>query len=309
MNSDYINKIFGKEREQITLDDIKKYFLYPQEESSVVEFKSGEVEINDIYKEITAFLNTEGGLLIIGAPRETKKTIGKNIVKICQGLLTYSRFSGKDWLYQKIASNIVPTPTNLKISEFLTEKGNIFLIDIPQSVNPPHQCSSDGRYYLRLERDAKPAPHGIVQALFNKRKVPILKPVVKIEPINSTEDTIIIDVKNISTIPAEKVSFIVDIYNIDKIDSKWKFDFIKDSLGDKYSLCINLDQVLVQIISRPVKFSIKHLNKNYLISVAFWSRDLDFDFVYFLYSPEQKSITKEGTLKKGNLFLDELKNL
>ncbi|NRT16932.1 putative HTH transcriptional regulator, partial [Flavobacterium sp. 28A] len=98
MNSDYIEKIFGKSRNEVTLNDIKEYFSTEQEESSVIEFKSGEVEINDIFKEITAFLNTEGGLLVIGTPRETKKIIGKNnTIKVCEGELTYSNFKNKDW--------------------------------------------------------------------------------------------------------------------------------------------------------------------------------------------------------------------
>lgn len=193
MNSNYIEKIFGKPRNEVKLSDIEEYFSTPQEESSVIEFKSGEVEINDIFKEITAFLNTEGGLLIIGAPRETKKELGKNIIKVCEGNLTFSNFKNKDWLYQKIASNIVPIPTDLKIEEFLTENGNVFLIDIPQSLSPPHQSSSDGKYYLRLERDAKPAPHGIIQALFNKRRVPLLSTDIAITEINDENDNILIN--------------------------------------------------------------------------------------------------------------------
>lgn len=65
--------------------DIKDFFSTRQEESSTLEFKSGEVDVTDIFKEITAFLNTEGGLLIIGAPREVKEVIGKKTVVYCQG--------------------------------------------------------------------------------------------------------------------------------------------------------------------------------------------------------------------------------
>ena len=45
MNSNYIEKIFGKLPSEVTLNDIKEYFSSPQEESSIIEFKSGEVEI------------------------------------------------------------------------------------------------------------------------------------------------------------------------------------------------------------------------------------------------------------------------
>lgn len=306
MNSDYIEKIFGKNRNEVTINDLKEYFTTPQEESSVIEFKSGEVEINDIFKEITAFLNTEGGLLIIGAPRETKKTIGKNIIKICEGELTYSNFKNKDWLYQKIASNIIPTPTDLKIEEYLTENGNIFLIDIPQSLNPPHQCSADGKYYLRLERDAKPAPHGIVQALFNKRRVPSLTADISIEQIDQNSDKIFVRIKNDSHVPADKVSFLIDIYNVNKVISNHTFEFQRDTLGNKFSMADHTKQVLVQVIGLPVRFDVQHFGKDYLIFVAFWCRDSDFDFKYFTYSPSAKEIVTEATFKKGRTLTDEL---
>lgn len=310
MNSNYIEKIFGKSRNEVTINHIKDFFSTQQEESSVIEFKSGEVEINDIFKEITAFLNTEGGLLIIGAPRETKKTIGKNnIIKICEGDLTYSNFKNKDWLYQKIASNIVPTPTDLKIEEYLTDEGNVFLIDIPQSLNPPHQCSADGKYYLRLERDAKPAPHGIIQALFDKRRVPSLSADIEIEQIGHSTDKILLRIKNESNIPADKVSFIIDIYNVKNIESAYQFELFEDPLGDKFSMSNHSKQVLVQIISLPIKFKVKHFRKDYLIFVAFWCRDLDFDFKYFTYSPFEKKIVTEATFKNGKLLLDELNRI
>lgn len=302
-------KVFGKKRDKVTFEDIKNYFSTPQEESSVVEFKSGEVEINDIFKEITAFLNTEGGLLVIGAPRETKQIIGKNVIKVCEGELTYSNFKNKDWLYQKIASNIVPTPTDLKIEEFLTEKGNVFLIDISQSLNPPHQCSSDGRYYLRLERDAKPAPHGIVQALFNKRRIPSLSVGITIKDVRSHQDNIVVSIKNESSVPAEKVAYIIDVYNVEQVKSNYNFQFTEDTLGNKFCFTGHTEQVLVQVINLPIKFEIQHSGKEYLILVAFWCRDLDFDFKFFTYSPNEKKIVREATFKNGVKLLDELNRI
>jgi hypothetical protein len=63
-NSNYIENIFNKKKDELTLDNLKEFFSPPQEETSVLEFKSGGVEIIDIYKEVAAFLNTEGGLLV-----------------------------------------------------------------------------------------------------------------------------------------------------------------------------------------------------------------------------------------------------
>ena len=236
---------------------------------------------------------------------EEVKTIGKNKVKICEGNLTYSNFKNKDWLYQKICSNIVPAPTNLRIEEFFEENGNIFLIDVPQSMHPPHQCSSDGKYYIRLERDAKPAPHGIIQALFNKRRVPKLDVDIKVIPINDYKDDVILTIRNETPIPAEKVAFLVDIYNINKVDSDYQFNFFNDSLGDKFSMSNSVNQILVQIISLPIRFTVNHFGKEYLVFAGFWCRDVDFECKYFTYSPKNKSII-EGSWLEGPSMLEEL---
>lgn len=309
MNTNYIQKIFGKPRDKLSLEDLKDYFSTPQEESSVVEFKSGGVEINDIFKEITAFLNTEGGLLIIGSPKEETIKRGKNKIKVCEGELSFSNFRSKDWLYQKIASNIVPAPTNLKIEEFLTDEGNVFVIDIPQSLNPPHQSSSDGRYYLRLEREAKPAPHGIVQALFNKRKVPKLTAEVDFYKIDAIHDDVNVTIKNTSYVPADKVSFVIDVYNVHDILLNSGFTFFKDSLGDKFTISENSNQVLVRVISFPENFRVKHFEKEYMILVGYWSKELDFECIFFTYCPKEQKITSKGTLNKGAMFEDELKRI
>jgi hypothetical protein len=295
--TNYAEKIFGKNPVEITLDDIKEFFSVPQEESSVLEFKSGGSDIIDIFKEVAAFLNTEGGLLIIGSPRERIEEIGKNKVRVCQGDLELSKFSNKDWLYQKIASNIVPTPVNLKIHEFLTTKGNVFLVDVPQSLNPPHQNSADGRYYLRLEREAKPAPHGIIQALFDKRRVPLLKCKINIDSVDDLNSKISINIFNKSNIPAEKVSFTISTFNVNSITSN--FNFSKDEEYDlkKFHFSSNVEQILVQVISAGMSFNIEHNDKDFAIMVGYWCKNLDFHYKYIFYSP---STSKALKVEEGN---------
>lgn len=301
-NSDYISKIFNKDSENITLDIIRDFFSTPQEETSVLEFKSGGVEIIDIYKEITAFLNTEGGLLIIGAPREKRKKINKNEITICEGELTYSNFKNKDWIYQKIASNITPTPINLAIKEFISEDGGVFLIDVPQSTNPPHQSSADGKYYIRLEREAKPAPHGIVQALFDKRKVPKIISEIEIESSDDLRDKISIYIRNRSIIPADKVSYKVEVFNVNNIRSDLNFHLVENNLGSRYTMSYNTNEVLVQIIHFQIDFDVFHRNEDYLIIVAYWSKELDICMDYIVFNPVEKIIKREGDLESGNVL-------
>ncbi|NOY47207.1 MAG: ATP-binding protein [Chlorobi bacterium] len=306
-NSNYILNIFNKNKEEITLEDIKSFFSTPQEETSVLEFKSGNVEIIDLYKEITAFLNTEGGLLIIGSPRERREKLNRNEITICEGDLTYSKFKNKDWIYQKIASNITPTPTDLSIVEFITEKGGIFLIDVPQSSIPPHQSSADGKYYIRLEREAKPAPHGIIQALFNKRRRPKLVAKININRIDDYWDNIEVSVQNTAPIPADKVNFIIDVWNVNKVESDHSFEAFTDALGDKISLSTQASGVLVRVVSVTIKFKVQHnFGEDYCVQVSYWCKDLDYDFNFNSYSPITQQLTGEGSFHKGTLLTDEL---
>jgi len=307
----YIHKIFNKEYAEFDIDDLRDFFDSEQEETDVLEFKSGNVEIEDLYKEITAFLNTEGGLIIIGTPKEKKIQKGKHKITICSGDLTYSKFRGKDWLYQKVMSNITPPPAGIKIFEHIDSEGAIFILDIPQSSTPPHQNSSDGRYYIRLEREAKPAPHGIVQALFQKRRLPKLHADIEIKEIDDYSDNIRISIRNKSNIPAEKVSFLVESYHVRSIESKFDFELIQnDSLGRKFSSNQSTSQILVQVISFPIDFIVLHDKNEYIISVSYWCKDLDFDLQYWTYNPNLKQIVCEDKLnyKKVSL-IEEIKRL
>jgi hypothetical protein len=307
----YLHKIFGKRIEDFEIEDLVSFFEAQQEETDVLEFKSGDVEIEDLYKEITAFLNTEGGLLIIGTPRERKEPKGKLKRTICQGELTYSRFRSKDWLYQKIMSNITPAPTGIKVFEHLGEDGTVFVLDIPQSATPPHQNSSDGRYYIRLEREAKPAPHGIVQALFQKRRLPKLSGEISISKIGENSDKICVSIRNLSKIPAEKVSFMVEAYKVEEIQSRFHFsETLQDSLGRKLSLNQSTDQLLVSVISFPIDFTVFHKGNEYIITVAYWCKDLDFDFQFWTYNPRLGKIVCEDKLKYEKVSLiDEIERL
>lgn len=306
-NSNYIEKIFHKNREDISLEDIEEFFKSPQEETSVLEFKTGEVEIIKLYKEIAAFLNTEGGLIIVGSPKEENKTVKKNTIVTCQGDLTYSNFGNKDRLYQKIASNIVPSPTNLKIEEFLTAEGAVFLIDVPQSLNPPHQCSSEGKYYIRMEREAKPAPHGLVQALFNKRKRPELTSKIKYKERPDKLYNINLHIENHSTIPVDMLTYTVEIYNISNADTM--FRLVNDDGVKKYSYTDSISHPLPRFLSHPIDFNITHLNKEFMVFVALWGKNSDFTYIYWTIDPIHDKIVNTGTYLEGIIYVDEVERI
>jgi predicted HTH transcriptional regulator len=84
----YTPLLFGKNTlTDLKAEDLRRYFSEPKEESDKLEFKSfpliagkhdhsGERE-KAVLRTICAFLNTEGGILIWGAPKMQKKVGGK----------------------------------------------------------------------------------------------------------------------------------------------------------------------------------------------------------------------------------------
>jgi predicted HTH transcriptional regulator len=260
--SGFCNSLLGKDIYDIKENDLINFFKNEQEETNTLEFKSGDVEIQKLCKEICAFLNTEGGLIIIGTPTEKKKNIGKNTYNICQGKLTSSRFSDKDWLYKKIYSRITPVPTNLKIQEIKNERSKYFVIEVNQSSNPPHQLDAEGRYYIRIEREAKPAPHGIVEALFNRRQKPQPRVNYYTDNITDYKQKIDISIFNDSNVTAENISGYLEVYGLRNIiiNDPSKENIIKYT-NNIYKIRLPLINYLIKGLENNTSIVVEH-NKN-----------------------------------------------
>lgn len=306
MDKSYSEIIFGKGLNQLTYDDISDFFIEEQEENSVLEFKSGEVALESIYKETCAFLNTQGGIIIIGSPIE--KTKGDKTT--CKGSLTNSNFKSKDWLSQKVTSNIQPSPAGIKIIEREKNGVKIFICEIEQSVNPPHQCSSDGKYYIRLESEAKFAPHGIVLALFNKRKVPELS-------IELTADTntsgkkityVNINIKNKTEIPADSIHYIIEAYNVEKL-GLIKFEYVYNAQYKKWNYLNKIDFPLIRPLAVPIRFWFESINQKSLISILAWSKEIPLIQNYYIINPFNGNIEFEADINSQKTLVEALNEI
>lgn len=199
----FITEFFKKSVSEIAIEDIKRLFETPQAETPTLEFKAGEVSIEKLYKEVTALHNTDGGLLILGSPKEDKKRF--------QGALIPSHLT-RLALIQGLGSNIVPPPIGIYVHPIPCEQGHVYLIDIPKSTNPPHQYN--GCYYVRFDEESKPAPHGFVEALFNRRKLPDLQSAVNITLMPNSSNRLMhctVMIYNDSVIPAKGVYYSVQV--------------------------------------------------------------------------------------------------
>jgi hypothetical protein len=180
----FCNQFLGKKISKVIYDDVVNYFADERIESLHIEFKSfannfdNKTQIDAIYKSICAMLNSEGGLLIWGAPRE--KYITSDNFKVCCGPLTSTstKFS-RDQLINKFNSVISPMPTGITATVLYSQSDYIYLFEIAKSDYRPHQCLNT--YWVRLDGQTKAAPHYLVEALFKQIKYPRLEGYIKFE--------------------------------------------------------------------------------------------------------------------------------
>jgi hypothetical protein len=182
-----IDSIFSKPIDQLTEYDISEYFAHPQIETDKIEFKSGKEfeETNEdtrkqektkdtfrkILTTICAFVNTDGGILIWGAPKG--ELLGKKEKEFTGDLIPVMEVFEKDQLISRISSLISPTPNKIKVQIIKAHAGgHIYIFEVLRSEFAPHQVN--GTYYMRLDGQTRYAPHQYVEALMKKVNVPKL---------------------------------------------------------------------------------------------------------------------------------------
>src|SRR3989344_7310880 len=119
-------------------------FILKKGEDYKIEFKEN---INGIDKDIVAFSNTDGGLILVGVADD------RNI----KSIMVSNRVKGE---IQSIARNCDP-PINVKISEY----GEVLIVDVPKSNNKPHRCR--GGFYLRIGSTSQKLNVDEIRELFN----------------------------------------------------------------------------------------------------------------------------------------------
>lgn len=168
----FAQQFFGKALQAITAEDVLHFFSKAQYEGHHLEFKSGQVRMDKILKEVSAFLNADGGLLIIGAPRETEVGVGEEPHTL--GLPDPSHIQSSDAILEAIHHLIEPTPAGMSLAQVSFNGGSIFLLDILPSTVPPHQVGPVGTYYLREGAVSRPANHLELERLFFQKRMPDL---------------------------------------------------------------------------------------------------------------------------------------
>ncbi|NQT78015.1 MAG: ATP-binding protein [Bacteroidetes bacterium] len=183
---EYSKLYFNKPLLDLTFNDVKKFFEESKQESDKLEFKSYnprgnfEDKLFSICQCVSAFLNSEGGLLIWGAP-EGKRIDGKK-EKVFQGeLQPIDRILEKDATINSISDQIIATPSNIRLNIIEHNQSCLCVFEVDRSNYTPHQLRD--KYYMRLDGQTRPAPHYYVEAMFKKIRFPNLEGFIRIDSI------------------------------------------------------------------------------------------------------------------------------
>lgn len=187
--------IFDKDLYDLEFTDLVLFFKFPKEETLNLEFKSFVAQGDYTKKEETikkstcALLNSEGGIIVWGAPIEVRDTKGNTTTF---GALTpFNSKLDKDRLVNILTSSITPLPLGIRVKVLTNVAGDsIFIMEVEKSIDRPHQY--DNRYFVRLDGQTRIAPHYIISALMKSKNFPILRGHIRLKSIDHEGDNILL---------------------------------------------------------------------------------------------------------------------
>jgi len=157
------------------IEDLHRLMENGAEESLYLEFKGAkaldrsEAVRAEISKDISAFANADGGVLIYGIAEENHMAAG--IDAIDGSVYT------KEWLEDVIGSNVHRPISGLQIFPIRLNQeklDSIYIVRVPASPEAPHM-SKDNRYYVRRNFKAERLQEYEVRALYERRTTAILE--------------------------------------------------------------------------------------------------------------------------------------
>lgn len=168
---------FNKKIDQVTLEDIQKLIENKVTENYTLDYKAltKKPQYGKYGKIISSFLNTNGGLLIIGVSEKDRKYPDN---------ITWGTIS-RETIVQNLYNVVDPWSSDIRIKPIENPEDNdecVFVIDVPKSKNPPHMA--DNVYYYRNVFESIPMTHTQVKGVFTEShlaKEKILERVI--EPI------------------------------------------------------------------------------------------------------------------------------
>jgi hypothetical protein len=172
----FIKKLFGLDSLVIKAEDIELFISQktPVEENINLDYKSipvKNINYDELAKDVSAFANSEGGLLLYGvAEKRERDPKTKTVLRVYPKEITWGNPSlKKETLEQHLVGKIHPPIDDLRIIPIRKSQQDhkvIFLIDVPKSNNAPHMATAYHKYYERFNFVNHEMGHYKVQNLF-----------------------------------------------------------------------------------------------------------------------------------------------
>jgi predicted HTH transcriptional regulator len=171
-----INDLFGKEPEKVCVDDIRQLIKERKEESHTLEYKEPRIlkQPEDFSKWISAFLNSDGGVIVVGVSEDNPEDKEKINARIFPKAIEFVKkeFS-KEKIDQIIVTNVYSS-VRPDIRVYPIRNGDnidesIYLVEVPKGDIPPYQAG-DKRYYRRINSTKFPMNHTEIADFFGRRK-------------------------------------------------------------------------------------------------------------------------------------------
>ncbi len=302
--AEIIEKTFGIPANRLTIKNIQNWFLEPRYEHEYLEFKSGEVRMNDLARECCAMLNTAGGLIIVGSPREQYKMHkGKRGKTFCMGNIHPSAFKNAAWLQEQICKAITPTPSveEVNVFQIKAERGkSVFLLAIETSSRKPCQLE-DGRFYYRQNTSVRPMAYPMVRDFFIEKKQPLYKSSIAFHDDAGSPANILrlaIKVKNFSLIAPKASRIELGFAHVDEV---LKNDLIYEKIKDKITIFGCKDESpLFDEREKEFSISLRHFFKPFYFEISVWSTGSSLHMQRFIYDPVNRKLIKHSTNGQRN---------
>lgn len=220
-----MNDFFDKEN--YSEEDIKNLIDIEAEESVNLEFKSGDSLANsdgkktEIAKDVSAFANSDGGIIVYGI---AEKDFKANSLVFVNG----KEFT-KEWLEQVINSRIQKRISNVRIVPirfFGDISKTVYVVKIPASNGAPH-ISFDKRYYKRFNFQSVAMEEYEIRDLFNRKQ----KTEIEIGDILFVQGT--------SALGAERLRYVEYLV-------RFQIHNIGNTIEDKFKLEVYIPKDIVQ---------------------------------------------------------------
>jgi hypothetical protein len=156
------------DKNEYAFSDLENLINDQIEESLNLDYKSArsldkaDGKKRELAKDVSAFSNSDGGIIIYGIEEENHKPTEFSFVD-------GSVFT-KEWLENIIDGNIQPRIQGIKIIPVRIENDlqkTIYIVKIPDSENAPHM-SADKKYYRRYNFKSVPMEEYEVRNLYNR---------------------------------------------------------------------------------------------------------------------------------------------